>query len=157
MFDIGWTELALIGVVALVVIGPKDLPKAMYMVGKWLRRARLMARDFQSGMDEMMRQAELDELRQEVAKARAFNIRDQVTNLIDPDGGLRAATKIEDRLEPLDLPTDPAPAAVAAMAGTETKSEPEPAALPAGQPISPLSPIEPATVVALAAIDEKRG
>jgi sec-independent protein translocase protein TatB len=157
MFDIGWTELALIGVVALVVIGPKDLPKAMYMVGKWLRRARLMARDFQSGMDEMMRQAELDELRQEVAKARAFNVRDQVTNLIDPDGGLRAATKIEDRLEPLDLPADPVPTAVAAMAGTETKSDLESASLPAGQPISPLSPIEPATVAALAAIDDKRG
>ena len=62
MFDIAPTELLLVVVVALVAIGPKDLPKAMRFVGKWMGKARGMARHFRSGLDTMMREAELEEL-----------------------------------------------------------------------------------------------
>lgn len=62
MFDVAPTELLLVIVVALVVIGPKDLPKAMRFVGKWVGKARAMARHFRSGLDTMMREAELEEL-----------------------------------------------------------------------------------------------
>jgi sec-independent protein translocase protein TatB len=62
MFDVAPTELMLVVVVALVVIGPKDLPKAMRFVGKWVGKARAMARHFRSGLDTMMREAELEEL-----------------------------------------------------------------------------------------------
>jgi len=62
MFDVAPTELLLVVVVALVVIGPKDLPKAMRFVGKWMAKARGMARHFRSGLDTMMREAELEEL-----------------------------------------------------------------------------------------------
>lgn len=62
MFDVAPTELMLVVVVALVVIGPKDLPKAMRFVGKWMGKARGMARHFRSGLDTMMREAELEEL-----------------------------------------------------------------------------------------------
>lgn len=62
MFDVAPTELMLVVVVALVVIGPKDLPKAMRFVGKWVAKARGMARHFRSGLDTMMREAELEEL-----------------------------------------------------------------------------------------------
>ncbi len=62
MFDVAPTELLLVVVVALVVIGPKDLPKAMRFVGKWVAKARGMARHFRSGLDTMMREAELEEL-----------------------------------------------------------------------------------------------
>ena len=62
MFDVAPTELLLVVVVALVVIGPKDLPKAMRFVGKWLGKARGMARHFRAGLDTMMREAELEEL-----------------------------------------------------------------------------------------------
>ena len=62
MFDIGYTELLVIAVVALVVIGPKDLPKVMRTVGQWVGRARGMARHFRSGIDTMMREAELEEM-----------------------------------------------------------------------------------------------
>lgn len=62
MFDVAPTELLLVVVVALVFIGPKDLPKAMRFVGKWLGKARGMARHFRSGLDTMMREAELEEL-----------------------------------------------------------------------------------------------
>jgi len=62
MFDIASTELLLIAVVALLVIGPKDLPRVMRTVGQWMGRARGMARHFRSGIDAMVREAELEEL-----------------------------------------------------------------------------------------------
>jgi sec-independent protein translocase protein TatB len=62
MFDIGYSELLLIAVVALIVIGPKDLPRVMRTVGHWVGRARGMARHFRSGIDTMMREAELEEM-----------------------------------------------------------------------------------------------
>jgi sec-independent protein translocase protein TatB len=62
MFDVAPTELLLVAIVALVVIGPKDLPKAMRFVGKWVGKARGMARHFRSGLDTMMREAELEEM-----------------------------------------------------------------------------------------------
>ena len=62
MFDVAPTELLLLAVVALLVIGPKDLPRAMRVVGNWIGRARGMARHFRSGIDEMIRQSELEEM-----------------------------------------------------------------------------------------------
>lgn len=62
MFDIAPTELLIVAVVALVVIGPKDLPRVMRTVGHWVGRARGMARHFRSGLDTMMREAELEEM-----------------------------------------------------------------------------------------------
>ena len=62
MFDIAPTELLLVAFVALVVIGPKDLPKAMRVVGYWVGRARGVARQFRSGFDTMVREAELEEM-----------------------------------------------------------------------------------------------
>jgi sec-independent protein translocase protein TatB len=62
MFDIGSTELLLIVVVAVVVIGPKDLPRALYKVGQVVRKARAMSRHFRTGIDAMIREAEIEEL-----------------------------------------------------------------------------------------------
>ncbi len=62
MFDVAPTELLLVALVALVVIGPKDLPRAMRFVGNWIGKARGMARHFRSGLDEMVRQSELEEM-----------------------------------------------------------------------------------------------
>ena len=62
MFDIAPTELLIVAIVALVVIGPKDLPGVMRTVGRWVGRARGMARHFRSGIDTMMREAELEEM-----------------------------------------------------------------------------------------------
>jgi sec-independent protein translocase protein TatB len=62
MFDIAPTELLIVALVALVVIGPKDLPKVMRTVGHWVGRARGMARHFRSGIDTMIREAELEEM-----------------------------------------------------------------------------------------------
>ena len=62
MFGIGEAELLVIAVVALVVIGPKDLPRAMRAIGQWVGQARGMAKHFRSGLDTMMREAELEEM-----------------------------------------------------------------------------------------------
>jgi len=66
MFDIAWSELALIGGAALILIGPKDLPKVMRTMGKWTRKARMLAGEFQRNIDDMMREAELDEVKKQV-------------------------------------------------------------------------------------------
>jgi sec-independent protein translocase protein TatB len=77
MLDVAPTELLMVALVALVVIGPKDLPKAMRVVGHWVGKARGMARHFRSGFDEMMRQSELEEMekkwKEENARIMAAN------------------------------------------------------------------------------------
>lgn len=73
MFDIAWSELLVIGVVALVVVGPKDLPKLMRTAGQWAGRARAMADQFRRSFDDMARQSELEELRQEMTKLKNAN------------------------------------------------------------------------------------
>lgn len=71
MLDIGYSELLLIAVVALVVIGPKDLPRVMRTVGGWVGKARAMTRHVRSGFDTMMREAELDEMQKQWAQHNA--------------------------------------------------------------------------------------
>jgi sec-independent protein translocase protein TatB len=71
MFDIAPSELMLVAAVALVVIGPKDLPRAMRFVGQWVGRARGMARHFRMGIDEIIRQSELEEMEKKWAAENA--------------------------------------------------------------------------------------
>jgi len=73
MFDIGWTELLLVAVVAIVVIGPKDLPRAMRSVGQWTSRVKRMAGDFQRQFNEAVREAELEDVKNEVAKLKKLD------------------------------------------------------------------------------------
>lgn len=86
MFDFSWSELGLIAVVALVVIGPKDLPRVMRILGQWMGRARAMAREFQGSLDQMMHEAELDEVKHNIQRATNFDIKREVRNTIDPKG-----------------------------------------------------------------------
>jgi sec-independent protein translocase protein TatB len=66
MFDISWTEFLLIGVVALIVIGPKELPAVMRSLGQWTRKVRSLAADFQNQFNEAMREAEMADLKKQV-------------------------------------------------------------------------------------------
>lgn len=68
MFDIGWSELLLIGIVALVVIGPKDLPKVLRGLGAMMSKVRAMASEFQGQFQDAMREAELADLKKEAEK-----------------------------------------------------------------------------------------
>jgi sec-independent protein translocase protein TatB len=118
MFDIGWTELVLIAVVAIVVIGPKDLPRAMRAVGKWSGKMRRMAREFQNQFNEAIRESELDEVRKEVASiARIDPMADLKGDLAKAEAGIRS-----------DLAK---PAAGAAVNGAEARPDPELAQLAA--------------------------
>ena len=127
---IGATELLLIGIIALIVVGPKDLPLLMRRVGQFMGKARRMAADFRASFDEMARQSELDELRKEVEALRTGS-------LAKPLGAETEATfrQISDDLnKPVvptsygasDPPAQPAPPAIATPA--ETKADtPKPA------------------------------
>ncbi|MDA8230004.1 MAG: Sec-independent protein translocase protein TatB [Magnetospirillum sp.] len=113
MFDIGWDEMALIGVVSLIVIGPKDLPKVMRQVGRWTRKARELAAEFHRGVDEMMREAELKEMKEEVERAAdPGSLKAKFEAALDADGGLADAVALPP--EPLaETPAPPSPAAEA--------------------------------------------
>ena len=71
MFDIGSSELLVIAVVALLVIGPKDLPRVLNQVGKWIGKARSMTRHFKSGLETMAREAELEDMERQWADHNA--------------------------------------------------------------------------------------
>ena len=71
MFDVAPSEFFIVALVALIVIGPKDLPKAMRVVGYWVGRARGVARQFRSGFDDMVRQSELAEMEKKWADENA--------------------------------------------------------------------------------------
>ncbi len=83
---LGFQEILLLGVIALLVVGPKDLPVMLRELGKWTRKLQGMAAEFRQGFDELARQAELDELRKEVEAMRAaVTVPDLETVLTTPE------------------------------------------------------------------------
>ena len=66
MFEIGWSEILVIAIVAIVVIGPKDLPRVMRTVGQWAGKMKRMSREFQNQFNEALREAELEDVRKDV-------------------------------------------------------------------------------------------
>lgn len=84
MLDIGWSEMLLLGVVAIVVIGPKDLPKALRTVGQWVGRARRVAREFKDSVDDMVRESELEELRRETEQMSRFSVEEPKSKPASP-------------------------------------------------------------------------
>jgi sec-independent protein translocase protein TatB len=113
MFDIAPTELLIVALVALVVIGPKDLPKVMRTVGQWVGRAKGMARHFRSGIDTMIREAEIEEMEK---KWHAENARIMAAH---PPATADAASEV------LPLPHPPA---------DNPADDPAPAVLPPERP-----------------------
>jgi sec-independent protein translocase protein TatB len=83
--DVGLSEMALIGLLALLVVGPKDLPLMMRKVGRFMNKIRMMASEFRASFDDLARQAELDELRKEVEALRTGDaVRDIQAELSKP-------------------------------------------------------------------------
>src|SRR5580658_5524022 len=110
MFDFAWSEIGLIAAVALILIGPKDLPVAIRTITDMIKKARCMAGEFQTHVDEMMREANLGEVRDQISAIRNFDIRGEIERQIDPDRSLRD-TFAGNPLEPA-----PASGAIAAPA-----------------------------------------
>ncbi len=138
MFDIGWQELFIVAVLALIVVGPKDLPRALRTIMGLVRKARLMARDFQDGLDEVVREADLDDMKSKLEGLSEGDISKSLQDTIDPTGGLASdlnMTEIQNDLDSMGnegnettevAPTE-APAAPARSVGEEAKT-PQPSA-----------------------------
>ncbi len=89
MFDLAWSEIALIGVVALIAIGPKDMPVAIKTVAQMVKKARRMAGEFQTHVDEMVREANLHEVRDQINDIRRMDIKGKIMSAVDGDGSIR--------------------------------------------------------------------
>jgi sec-independent protein translocase protein TatB len=133
LLDFGWSELMLIGVVALVVIGPKDLPKALRVAGFWVRKARTLSREFQSSIEQMVREAELDEMRQELKKATEIDLEKEFQQAVDPTGSLAESLKppeLPNFSEPPKVPADGEAQAATGAADVEANVPAAPAIMP---------------------------
>jgi sec-independent protein translocase protein TatB len=130
MFDIGWSELVVIAVVALIAIGPKELPGVLRMVGQWMGKARKMASEFQGQFQEAMREAEMADLKKsfdEVKEAATGIASGNVMTSLQKD--VSDALNIDD----VDKPAT----------GTDATSNVDASAMPAIDP--PVTPTTPAT------------
>ena len=135
LFDLSMTELMLIAVIALVVIGPKDLPRALRVAGFWVKKARTLSREFQSSVEQMVREAELDEMRQELNKATQIDLDSEFRHTVDPTGSLAESLKPP---ELSDFSASHAGASVGEVADTDVaKTEAEPAVPPHTPSASP--------------------
>jgi len=120
MFDIGWSELVLIGVVALVAIGPKELPGVLRMVGQWMGKARKMAAEFQGQFQEAMREAEMADLK------KSFDEVKEAASGFTSGGLMTSLQKdVSDalRVDALDKPAETAATAVIEPPTTPTTPE----------------------------------
>lgn len=88
MLDIGWTEIAVIVVIAIVVIGPKDLPKAMRTVAQMIGKVKAMMREFQNNIDDMIKETELEEVKNQISAVRNMNLENKISETIDKEGDL---------------------------------------------------------------------
>ena len=113
MFDFAWSEFAVIAVVALLAIGPKDMPVAIRAVTGALKKARRMASEFQTHVDEMVREANLSEVRDQLSQIRN-DVGSFVEKNLDPDHSLRDTFASN--------PLDPTPSAPSGTSVTEAQS-----------------------------------
>ncbi|MSP51720.1 MAG: twin-arginine translocase subunit TatB [Alphaproteobacteria bacterium] len=86
MFDIGWSELLVIAVVTVVFIGPRELPKMLMTIGRWTAKARSIAREFQTNLEDMAREAEMDEVKESLQSAANIDLGVNPHNILDPTG-----------------------------------------------------------------------
>lgn len=113
MFDIGWSELVVIAVVALIAIGPKELPGVLRMVGQWMGKARKMASEFQGQFNEAMREAEMADVKKafdDVKEAASgFSTNNIMTSLTKDVSEAMTIDKVENVDTPPAIPTTPEP------------------------------------------------
>jgi sec-independent protein translocase protein TatB len=135
MFDISWSEFLLIGIVALIVIGPKELPAVMRTLGQWMRKVRSMASEFQNQFQEAIREAEMADLKKEVD-----DLTQDVKNF-DPLKEVRA--DLENTGEDVKRSLSSTPEAAATLSDSRAEM-----ALPEPQPEAPPAATEPAAIAA---------
>ena len=138
MFDIGWTEMLVIAVVMIVVVGPKDLPKMLRTFGKTTAKLRSMAGDFQKQFNEALKEAELDDVKKSVDSLRGLNPATEIKKQLNPFE--KAASDVRAGLDAAMKPKPAQPAAPAAVAAEPLKngavSEAPSSAMPAAAPVA---------------------
>lgn len=136
MFDLSWGEMAIVGVVALVVLGPKELPNALRTITNLTKTARKLASEFQSGVNEIVREADLEDARKLAQGVSKGSISKAIEKAVDPTGDLKTTIKgVESEAKSIATPASaPKPAPAAA-----------PAPLPTPQPDSATAPAAAAT------------
>jgi len=155
MFEIGWTEMLVIAVVMIVVVGPKDLPGMLRSFGRTSAKLRSMAGDFQKQFNEALKEAELEDVKKSVDALRSLNPTAEIKKQLNPfekaaadvRAGLHAAMKPSKAAEPPNAAThaaEPLKTAATALPGVA-----EPAALPGAPAFTPVpTPASPAEVTA---------
>ena len=158
MFEIGWSELLLIGIVALIAIGPKELPTVLRTLGQWMSKLRRMASEFQSQFQEAMREAEMADLKKQVdemtSQAQSYANFDPVSEVRRElestqqqiESAMINPTDAATPSPPVAADTSPADAAPPAAPATDA-APPSPAVAPStdGAAPSPAAAPEPAT------------
>ncbi len=156
MLDIGWTELLVIAVILIVVVGPKDLPPMIRAFGKMTSRLRRTAGEFRAQFDEALREAELDDLRKSVDDVRNLNPKNALRDAINPlrqmgneiKADLQKATTADAKAAAGVTSTEPAPAAsfpempspLVGVPGELAQPMPDPAPAPAAKPAKAAAP-----------------
>ncbi len=141
MLDIGWTEVLVIGVVALFVIGPKDVPKALRTLGQWAAKIRGLAREFRETVDDAVRETELEEVKRQVESA-STGFREQIRGTIDPDGELTKS--LESVRTTVEKPVPGVPGGTTTLATpSEEEEAPELAKESSGPSLSDKEPEKP--------------
>ena len=151
MFDLAWSELAVIGLVSVLVLGPKELPQAMRTMAKLLRKMRSLTSDLQGHMNEIVREAELEDVRKSIQQFSTTNLKAEIEKVVDPSGELGAQMNAPMIPESGEAVPEPAalPVAESATAEGAQTSASGPAQQQAPTPESPgVSPPESSTTAA---------
>src|SRR5215469_12078322 len=140
MFGFSWSEILIIGTIALIVIGPNDLPRAMKTAARWMSAGRKLAREFQSHVDDLVREAELEELREKARKLAMQPLSSHLESMVDPNREIAQSLTQSEAYQAMMTGQAPPPAAEpAAEAAIPPPSEPPPAAHAAEQAAEPQS------------------
>lgn len=137
MFDLSWGEMGIIAVVALVVLGPKELPNALRTMSMLMKNARKLAGEFQSGVNEIIREADLEDARKKLQEVQSLNknqIKNAIEKAVDPEGEMKTALTIETD------PTGPARTEIAKPAETAPaieSGENDAVEIAAARPVTP--------------------
>jgi sec-independent protein translocase protein TatB len=139
MFDLSWGEMGIIAVVALVVLGPKELPNALRTMSMLMKNARKLAGEFQSGVNEIIREADLEDARKKLQEVQSLNknqIQKAVEKAIDPTGEVKTALSEVDPTGPAKTETKPAetPAVESGEDDAVEIAAAKPVSLPASEP-----------------------
>lgn len=144
MFDLSWGEMGIIAVVALVVLGPKELPNALRTMSMLMKNARKLAGEFQSGVNEIIREADLEDARKKLQEVQSLNknqIKNAIEKAVDPTGEVKTALSDVDPTGPAK--TETKPAETPAIESGEDDAVEIAAAKPVSLPASEPTPSEP--------------